>query len=103
MLNVRAVFFRGVASSCVGRASFRVWPPSLRERPRWEGHEDSTELDEAAVPRTIYDIADVRGTHVSPGSVGTTTAFKLSGHSDKVKERYIGVEIGREQTVKEEG
>jgi hypothetical protein len=53
------------------------------------------------VPRTIYAIADVRGTHVSPGSVGTTTA--LSGHAEKVKERYIGVEIGREQTVKEEG
>ena len=33
-----SVRFSSAGVACVGRASFRVWPPPLRERPQWEGH-----------------------------------------------------------------
>ncbi len=80
-----------------------VWPPPLRERPRrrWERHEHSRALDDlgrtecnelfqvinatsASVTVSVYMYtasgnltdSDVRGTHVSPRSVGTTTALQ---------------------------
>ena len=33
-----SVRFSSAGVARVGRARFRVWPPPLRERPRWEGH-----------------------------------------------------------------
>ncbi len=51
-------------SSLVGRASgpgFRVWPPPLRERPRWEGHLHSSWIGRTGSNGTIYARTCVRG------------------------------------------
>ena len=69
-----SVRFSSAGVACVGRASFRVWPPPLRERPQWEGHLHNSRSGRSN--GTIYASTCVRGTHVSPGSVGTTTALQ---------------------------
>jgi hypothetical protein len=87
----------GGGGGCGDRIS--VWPPPLRERPRrrWERHEHSSwtrpqcNLNEPFINATSARVShgqcmytasgnladsDVRGTHVSPGSVGTTSALQ---------------------------
>ena len=69
-----SVRFSSAGVACVGRARFRVWPPPLRERPQWEGHLHNSRNGRSN--GTIYASTCVRETHVSPGSVGTTTALQ---------------------------
>ena len=83
-----SVRFSSAGVACVGRASFRVWPPPLRERPQWEGHLHNSRNGRSN--GTIYASTCVRGTHVSPGSVGTTTA--LQNEMDSLAGALVHVE-----------